>query len=434
MKKICFSLSTALICSTSVPAYAQSDLNPIDIANRAVDRACQDRAGQRISVSRLEQAMRVEARLNDLSDDIDLDTDAFEEALRDRFLRLHAATSYIQAQLAVPGSPIAKKLEIQNAPVSESPSTPPFWLFDSEGHTLTCAVSIPATEPEFTSIGPVVIRRTVAELSEVGSARRSADAAQIGWERLRSTNLDGEITRTTTLTINAAVGLAIGNIRRHGMLYADYSRSRVRRRTSPIPTPEEQDGRADDVDALEIGVLGTARPAPWLRTTGRVGVTFDSIDNARFLDGGITIVPITGGLPNLGLCNFNAFRYIGLGIEGRCTAEAEVEIRHVLRPGTADLDDADELIAVGGTIGAEFRRALDLSGNPQDGPVASVSYQYLPLINGRGPDIDRFEASLAYRWWASNVGFEVGFSYADGIERKSLADENRLGLSFGIIY
>ncbi|WP_157081407.1 hypothetical protein [Sphingomonas koreensis] len=55
-------------------------------------------------------------------------------------------------------------------------------------------------------------------------------------------------------------------------------------------------------------------------------------------------------------------------------------------------------------------------------------------MSGKGPDIDRFEGSLAYRWWSDDVGFDIGLTYVDGIERKSLADEHRFGITIGVIY
>lgn len=424
----------ALGAAVALPTPAAAQDPSIEVANRAVERACQDFEGRTIDADRISRFIMLERDAR-LPDNRDLPVPQVAERERDRALLLLATTSYLQEQLAVPGSDLAKALAVSPAPPARGPTGRVDWLFaGSGGYTLTCAVADPVRPRTFPSISRVVVRGSVDELDAVGDDRLTAAAARVGYDRLRTTNLEAETTRTTTVTLDAAVALAAGNVDRYGMIYADYSLSRVRKRTSPEETAEEDDGRADDVDALEIGVLGTIRPVRWLRTTGRIGVTIDSITDSRYIHGGLTLAPITMGLPNLGLCNLNSFRRIGLGIEGKCTLAAEVDVRYVLQNGSAELDESDTLLGIGGVVGAEFRRALDLSGSPRDGLVASLSYRYLPLVDGRGPDIDRVDASLGYRWWAGDLGFELGLTYADGTERKSLADENRFGITFGLIY
>jgi hypothetical protein len=256
------------------------------------------------------------------------------------------------------------------------------------------------------------------------------------FDDFRTTNLAGESKRTVKLTIDAALGIPIWSRTedRYAMLYGDYSRSRVRVRTSPVATAPEKNGSADDVDALELGILGTTRFGEYLRGTGRVGYIIDSVTGARYIAGGLSFTPITGGRGNLGICNFGSYRAIGLGMEARCTASGEADLREVVRDGTAKLSASDRLFAVGGSGTITFRRGLDISGKPQDGLVANLTYRYLDMVAGKGPNIDRFESSLAYRWWAGDVGFDIGVTYADGIERKSLADEHRFGFTVGVIY
>ncbi|WP_380872496.1 hypothetical protein ACFB49_34280 [Sphingomonas sp. DBB INV C78] len=410
----------------------------IEIATRGVERACQDMAGRTIQRVRLEQALRTEARLNELAPDVvALSTPDFAERLSDRSNRLRGATALLQEQLAQSDTDLANALQVSPKPPPRGEAGFNNWLFRLEGgppYKLTCAPASPEKPARFTRLNPVVIRGSVDELDDVGDDRLAASAARVGWDKLRSTNLKGETTSTTTVTIDAAAAIAFGNIDRYGMVYADYSYSRVRTKTSPVATPAEDDGRADDVDALELGALGTIRPASWLRATGRIGATFDYVTDAKFLHGAASLVPITGGVPDFGFCNLNMFKAIGFGIEGRCNVAAEADIRYVLKRGSADLDESDTLLGLGGLIGASFRRSLDANGNPQDGLVASVNYRYLPLVDGDGPDIDRIDASLGYRWWAGEIGFELGLTYADGTEIKSLADEHRVGITFGVIH
>lgn len=410
------------------PAAAQ--ISEQSIVNDAIARACQDRAGLVIPAERVARAMLVAARLNDLDGP---STAAAMDAIDARANLFRGARALIQEQLATAGSDQAKALAVTPAPPPRVGPNPPEWLFGSTGYELRCAAARPPRAPAFASVGPVAVRGSIDELDDIGDARRSAGAARIGWERVRVTNLAGETKRTNALSIDATLGLAIpgSNTDRFGFAFVDYSRNRVRTRNSGSSTVG---GSANDVDALELGLLGTARPAAWLRATGRIGVTFDRITDARYLRGGATFVPITGGEGDLGPCGFNIFRAIGGGLEARCTAAAEADIRYVLRRGSAQIGASDTLLALGGVIGAEFRRELDLNNNPQNGLVGNVSYRYLRLLDGIGPDVDRLEASLSYRWWAGTVGFDLGFNYVDGTERKSLSDEHRLGVRFGIIY
>jgi hypothetical protein len=63
-----------------------------------------------------------------------------------------------------------------------------------------------------------------------------------------------------------------------------------------------------------------------------------------------------------------------------------------------------------------------------------VRYTYLALLDGALPDVDRLDASLAWRIWAGDVAFDLGLTYADGTERKSFADEHRFGVRLGLLY
>lgn len=41
---------------------------------------------------------------------------------------------------------------------------------------------------------------------------------------------------------------------------------------------------------------------------------------------------------------------------------------------------------------------LDINDKPQDGLVGNLTYRYLDMVAGKGPNIDRLEATLSYRW------------------------------------
>lgn len=429
--------SASLALVWQAPALAQ-DFDPQDAATRAVARACDARAGQQLPRERLAEALALESSTGLPGDDAistAANPDILLERASDRRLRLAATKSILLEKLATPGTPLAKALEVSPAPPRPDPVTVD-WLFASgSSYVLKCGAAKPAKPAEFAALPPASIRKGVADLAKLGDERRAAGSAQVTFDSLRTTNLAGEEKRTRKLVVNAALGIRIaGTEDSYALAYGEYSRSRARIQTSPTPTDPSKNGSADDVDALELGLLGTSRVANAVRFTGRAGVIFDAVTDARYLSGGFSVVPITGGLPNLGVCNLNAYRYLGLGIEAMCSASLEGDIRYVLEKGTASLTAKDAIVAAGPSLGLTLRRSLDANGKPRDGLVGNVTYRYLPVLTGTAPDLDRIEASIAYRWWAKDLGFDLGLTYADGIERKSLADEHRFGFTFGVIF
>ena len=101
---------------------------------------------------------------------------------------------------------------------------------------------------------------------------------------------------------------------------------------------------------------------------------------------------------------------------------------------TLAVPKAEELVAIGGDVIWEFRPRLLSDGKPRDGMVGSMVYRYQRMVAGQAPDIDRFDATLKYRWWAKDLAFDLGFTYSDGTEPKSLADENKVSITFGVLY
>jgi hypothetical protein len=41
---------------------------------------------------------------------------------------------------------------------------------------------------------------------------------------------------------------------------------------------------------------------------------------------------------------------------------------------------------------------------------------------------------LKYRWWINKLAVDFGLTFADGIETRSFADENKFGVALGILY
>lgn len=403
------------------PAIAQLP-SASEIGERAGERACLGAAGQEIGRDRLGSALLLESGLTALTGG----------ELVAATNRMQAARSWLLATMVQNGSE-PKKLHLVPAPPPELISSNDPWLFAGDTHyKVICPQAEAPESAHFPSLGPVVVRQKVDDLTLVGDALHGAPSAKVSWDDSRSTGLDGKEKRTRTLTVDATVALALGNVDRYAMLYGDYTRSRARVTTKPDPTKPEDDGRADDVDAFELGALASTRIPHIARATGRLGVIFDSTTGARYLAGGFQFAPTA--IYRLGLCNLNMFGPSILGMKGRCKVALEADVRQVLRAGQAKLTAADTLLALGGSVGIEFSQPLGADGKPKDGLTASLTYRYLNMVSGRGPDIDRVDATLAYRVWAGKIAFDFGLTYADGIERKSLADEHRIAASFGVLY
>lgn len=409
----------------------------------AIARACAGQAGQSINATRIAQALLIETEegVGQTAEQRALSSVASPDELVDRASnqrnRLRGVRSLLLTELATPGSAQAKALIVTpQPPAADSTPDNDFMFKPNTTYRFTCAAKPPPKPIEYAKLNTFALRKGVDELAKLGGERKSAGSAQLVFDDFRTANLAGEEKRTHKLIIDAAIGIPVLSRTedRYAMLYGDYSRSRVRVRTAPVPTAPEKNGSADDVDALELGILGTTRIGDYVRTTGRAGYIIDSVTSARYVAGGLALTPITGGRGDLGLCNFGAYKAIGLGMEARCTASAEADLRQVVKDGTAELTDADRLFAVGGSGTITLRRSLDINGKPQDGLVANLTYRYLNMVSGKGPDIDRFESSVVWRWWAGDVGFDIGITYVDGIERKSLADEHRFGFTLGVIY
>jgi hypothetical protein len=305
--------------------------------------------------------------------------------------------------------------------------------FEEGAGDLVCAGAAEETPDRLPRLA---VRGTVDELAEPDKADVSG-ALEATYGRQRQTDADGERTVTRSVSVRGAAGVRLVPDIDGLIAYGEYALSHVRRRTRLAATPPANDGRGDDINALELGLLGTTAVGP-VRIVGRLGTTLDFETGARRLRGTLVLRPaVATGIGSTGvrLCNVGGYsdNFLGLAMEARCSATAELDLSHVLRKGTAMFDDSDELVALGGTIGLELRPRL-LRNVPQDGLVANLLYRYQPMISGRAPNIDRFEASIKHRWWAGGLAVDLGVTYADGIERKSLIDENRLSVALGLLY
>lgn len=455
-------IASGLLCAT--PALAADDLAG---ATAAIDTACAGVEHQtEIPQRQLAEALLVSAGLlpsqllrlvattslgptgPDALADAALafvrEPDAIGKPIADR---VRVLDTILTDHLAQRGGTLTAKLVVVGAVPDQSVFEP--------GLRLICPGKTPVTEiagslppPEERSSGNKLgasrfaVRQKVDDFAQ--AAKDASGSFQGSYNRQRTTDLEGASTTTTTLSIRGAAGIRLLGDAESSWLfgYGDYALNHVRKRTAPIPTSSANDGRAKDIDVLEFGLTGSVpigNDRFLLRLTGRAGTILDFNSDSRRLVAGVRVVPIltrTIGSDSKALCNFGSYssNILGLPLEGRCTVAARVDVAEVLKAGTAMFTDADEHVAIGGDLGWEFRPSLLGDGKPRDGLVGGVVYRYQRMIAGRAPDIDRIDASLKYRWWLSDLAVDLGLSYSDGTEPKSLVDENKIAISLGLTY
>lgn len=407
-------------------------------AANVIDRLCSSRPGVNFTRADLAQELVVEARpsrpvrewpqLIDKLSNGEIPEDA-------RRANLVGLIFQLQTQLLVSGSVAHKKLLVSTADGTRLQRRPDqeLWLISTPGLAFSCAGTSPRLAEEDAGGGetdealPVdlLVRGSVDALDE---EQDSAAAAQVSWEDSRVTDLNGKTTRSESFGIDATLGLRLGGDDDHGVAFASYTLNR----TSTIETGQAE-AKVEEVDALELGGLVQTRLFnKSVGATARIGFILDEVTGARYLRGNFQIEPYQ--VLNLGVCSLNAFGDDRLlPVRGKCVVNAEVELRNVLRVGSAGLGQDDVYLAAGGTIGYEFAPRLR-GGEKQDGLTGSARYTYLAMLDGSLRDIDRFETNLSYRFWFGSVAFDIGLEYADGTERKSFADENRLSFRIGLLH
>ncbi len=440
-------MTGALVFSNSAASGAPID--PHTAALDAISRTCSGREGQQVSKDRLAQALLLETEPGLPGDEpspsaVLSKPEALVDRAADRARQqsnlLRAIRALLIQDLARPGTDIAKALKVAPAPPEQTGPITNDWLFGdgSSGadlYTLSCPTAKKSSAPEFAKLPVVMIRKSADELAKIGDARTTAGSAQGTFNSSRVTDLKGQTKLTKSLVVNAAAAITLaGNEDAYALVFGDYTKSHARISSHPTPTDPSKNGSADDVNALELGLLGTARLGYFARATGHFGYVMDFVSHARFVTFNGSLTPVTGGGPDLGFCNLGSFKYLGLGVDAECSVSLQGDVHYVVAKGTSALTAKDYILAAGPVIGVTLRRTLDLNGRPQDGLVGTITYKYLPVLTGTAPDLRRVDASLTYRWWTNNVGIDFGLTYANGIDRKTLNDEHSYGLMFGLIY
>ena len=361
--------------------------------------------------------------------------------------RVRVLDAILSDHLTQRGGLMTAKLVVVGAAVEQSVFTSGVRLI-CPGKTPLAEIAGALHKPDERSTGNklggsrLAVRQKVEDFAL--AAKDSSGSFQGSYNRQRTTDLQGASTTTTTLSIRGAAGVRLAGDAETSFLfgYGDYRLNHVRKRTAPVPTPTASDGRAKDIDVLELGLIGSVPIGGdnfLVRLTGRAGAILDFNTDSRRLIAGFRAQPILTqsiGPTTHAFCNFGSYssNILGLPFEGRCSVAARLDLAEVLKVGSASFTAADELVAVGGDLGWEFRPILLGDGKPRDGLVGGVTYRYQRIISGRAPDIDRFDASLKYRWWIDNLAVDFGLSYSDGTEPKSLVDENKIAITLGLTY
>lgn len=441
-------LSIATITMLAIPGAAHAQAFNPPAAKVALARACSGKSSQPISIQRLAEALIIQGGLfpsemasggENLSEIIWKLSDP--NAKSQGYLERQMVGAVASLESALRKKTIGATAFIQNIPRNKHN-----WLFDpTQSWTIQCGGE-PAVLPDIvrdfgkdTPFPSLALRGSVDDLTDKGEDRFKSSSLKLGASRTRFILDDGSVKTDTSLTINGTLGLRLTPA--HGFddvihAFASYSLSRDRSRpAASLPVGVgENDG---DTDSLEVGLAGkfeiTSNESVFKLFAGlNASVLNDFVHNSRIGRLGLTIEP--GINPDLVVCKFGSFKTLLEGSNGlyaRCGGQLEIEGAHVFKVGTAEFGVSDEYLAVG--FNASYELFSPTFGD--DGIFAKARYRYLPVIHGDLRNIRRFEAEAAYRIWsASEIGFDVGLTYARGSNPKSFEKENILIIGLGVLF
>jgi hypothetical protein len=453
------------ICSLGIAAglQAATGAEAADIAP-VVARACFGRAGQDISQARLATSVLSEVGIID------------DDLLKDPTILTKGATPGARAILAlslgkIEGAPskatdaielLVQALEQALAKTSTQTAKqvglsivgPPAgygWLFDpAHGWSIRCegkaeqtadvAKSERITQFEAGTKHEIFsLRKTVEELGLTGDEAKKAGAAQLGFKRERTKQDDGSTKTSTTFTIDGTAGLRLTKANAPSPIYAyaNYTLSKARKKPAPTLDPGKKQSD-DDTDVLELGgavsgLLVKSGSDFSIVAAAQSGYVIDYVGNSRRLRIRTGITPglawSIGDVCDLG--GFNQSDVSGLRFRSRCTVEIETEASHVFKAGTTKFHDHGEFFGMGATFGYDLAAPI-----AKDSAIlGSVRYRLLPTIWGKAPNVERLDATIKYRFYTeASLGFDLGLTWGKGTEPKSLKEEDKLELGFGIIF
>jgi hypothetical protein len=299
----------------------------------------------------------------------------------------------------------------------------------AEQYPAIAAASAPTEVPRFGLV------KDTDSLSLVGDERAAAGSAKIGVTRSKARQDDGSSKTDTQLNFDGTFGVRLtGNqANTHSFGYASYTLNRSR----SFPAPElTGDARRDDGDTnvLELGLSANDYILPGnVSLIGQIGYIANFVKGSRRIRSRVLFEPSFGDT-DFGLCRvgqLSKFKLLGAKFRTKCYFALGTEFSHVPKVGRDDFKNSGEFFAAGPIIGIDLAPPF----GSENGIVSQLRYQYLPVLAGTAAKIERWDASLAYRFWvADGVGLDFGGNYKRGTNLKSLEKENILELSFGIIF
>jgi hypothetical protein len=445
---VCLAAATALIGTSAAAATA----NGADV----VARACQGNRGHEISVLHLAEALLAESGRSPsefvaaemaIPDPSRTPYDVYAQAIIRRLNDSEVPGPAFDPELAG-GISSLKAMLVKAAQAGDHPlifSTPsgalPVDLFKPgrPDFTITCKPGKPEATivsgfEDFDPPPAFSVREKPEELPLLGDDRRSAGSFALGAERERKIKDDGSTKTDSSLKIDGTVGTrltAASSQDATAYLFGRYNLERKRTR----PAPAAGQG-SDDTNALELGLLVQAQLTPseaakkwFLDLEG--GIVFDFTHDARRLKLRALLQPAIDF--SLGICGLGHAEIIvkAISLKARCKIQADVEAAQVLNRGTLAMSQYNNFLAAG----VRGRYELILPTGKKMGVAGTVEYRILPTLSGSFNRLERLEASLKYRIWADEkVGFDVGFTYADGNNELSFEQEHKITFGIGIIY
>lgn len=435
-----FAIAFAII----FPNAASAQLSP-PAAKLVLSRACLGKENQSVSTDRIAEAMIIETgrlpsdminaneRLTDLIWKLS-DPDALNPSdLNKQFAG--GVQSLEQTLFNAVGKKVAR--------VDGVPAGKFRWLFNpalewklqcpGEPEPQTPLVDSLDTETVYPNI---VLRGSVADLTDTGKARLKSSSLKAVVTRERTTLADNSTKTDTNLSIGGTLGLRLtskNDVSNVVHAYTSYSLARNRTRPRPVLAAgvKENDG---DTHSLELGVAGkfelTSNEAVtkiFART--KASYLHDFIHKSDIGRLGISLVP--GVSEDLGFCRLGSFKLLAKGLYSRCGGEVELEAAHIFKSGTSEFSATKDYVA----LGINGKIELFSPTFKDDGIFAGAAVRYLPVIHGKLSDIFRYDLKVGYRIWSdAKVGFDVGLNYSKGTNEKSFESDDKLAVEFGVIF
>lgn len=308
------------------------------------------------------------------------------------------------------------------------------WVFTGSEVKIACLSRPPEQPTDWSAPPPYRAWEVVGGVADLGGSPKDRDGVKSAMFNFaeETTVKDGAEKTKTKFSFDGT--LAYRPSEKPRFLYVNYTGSKERLK----PAKELKEGEHEDdadMDAWEVGLL-------WkdIIVRGHYGVSgklahiWDEVKGARR---GVIDLTIDPGFDqaDVGPCKFGDFKDVSIGrldYRYKCYLYPRLAYSHVYEAGRAEFDDRSDFLSAGLLFGV---RTLPPTGQ-KNGFVTGISYLWLPTVDGKAPDVNRWDAELKYRWWLRDggVGLDFGLTYKNGRELKTYTDEDKLLLGFGLVY